>query len=51
MEKNFNIVAKTLFGFEDLFKKELTKLRAQHVKNCIRNVSFTVDKVFMYKCN
>jgi putative N6-adenine-specific DNA methylase len=51
MEENFNMVAKTLFGFEDLLENELTQLGAQHVKKGIRNVSFSGDKGFMYKCN
>ena len=51
MEENFNMVAKTLFGFEDLLAKELTQLGAQQVKKGIRNVAFTGDKGFMYKAN
>jgi putative N6-adenine-specific DNA methylase len=51
MEENFNMVAKTLFGFEDLLEKELTQLGAQHVKKGVRNVSFVGDKGFMYKAN
>ncbi|MCF7560911.1 THUMP domain-containing protein [Sabulilitoribacter multivorans] len=51
MEENFNMVAKTLFGFEDLLANELTQLGAQQVKKGTRNVSFVGDKGFMYKCN
>ncbi len=51
MEHNFKMVAKTLFGFEDLLAKELTQLGALHVKAGVRNVSFTGDKGFMYKAN
>ena len=51
MEENFIMVAKTLFGFEDLLANELTKLGAQNVKKGVRNVSFFGDKGFMYKCN
>ncbi|AJR03959.1 THUMP domain-containing class I SAM-dependent RNA methyltransferase [Siansivirga zeaxanthinifaciens] len=51
MEENYTMVAKTLFGFEDLLANELTQLGAQHVKKGVRNVSFTGDKGFMYKCN
>lgn len=51
MEHNFKMVAKTLFGFEDLLAKELTQLGALHVKSGVRNVSFTGDKGFMYKAN
>src|SRR5690606_24657687 len=51
MEENFNMVAKTLFGFEDLLAKELTQLGAQDVKTGVRNVSFVGDKGFMYKAN
>ena len=51
MEENFTMVAKTLFGFEDLLANELIQLGAQDVKKGIRNVSFSGDKGFMYKCN
>ena len=51
MEENFNMVAKTLFGFEDLLVKELKQLGAQDVKAGVRNVTFVGDKGFMYKAN
>ncbi|WP_027879920.1 THUMP domain-containing class I SAM-dependent RNA methyltransferase [Mesoflavibacter zeaxanthinifaciens] len=51
MEENFNMVAKTLFGFEDLLVKELKQLGAQDVKAGVRKVSFVGDKGFMYKAN
>ncbi|GGH43801.1 DNA methylase [Mangrovimonas yunxiaonensis] len=51
MENNFNMVAKTLFGFEELLAKELRQLGAQDVKVGVRNVSFVGDKGFMYKAN
>jgi putative N6-adenine-specific DNA methylase len=51
MENNFNMVAKTLFGFEELLAKELTQLGAQEVAIGIRSVSFVGDKGFMYKAN
>lgn len=45
------MVAKTLFGFEELLEKELIQLGAVHVKKGVRNVSFEGDKGFMYKAN
>lgn len=51
MENNFKMVAKTLFGFEELLAKELRDLGAQEVKIGVRNVSFVGDKGFMYKAN
>ncbi len=51
MDKNFNMLAKTLFGFEELLAKELTQLGAQEVKTGVRSVSFVGDKGFMYKAN
>ncbi|TNJ42152.1 class I SAM-dependent RNA methyltransferase [Tamlana fucoidanivorans] len=51
MAENFNMVAKTLFGFEDLLEKELVQLGAQNVQKGVRNVSFVGDKGFMYKAN
>ena len=49
MENNFTMVAKTLFGFEELLAKELKQLGAQDITIGVRNVSFTGDKGFMYK--
>lgn len=51
MEENFKMVAKTLFGFEELLAKELRQLGAQEVKIGVRNVTFAGDKGFMYKAN
>ena len=51
MENNFTMVAKTLFGFEELLAKELIQLGARDVKSGIRNVSFSGDTGFMYKAN
>ncbi|WAC02286.1 THUMP domain-containing protein [Lacinutrix neustonica] len=51
MEDNFKMVAKTLFGFEELLAKELIQLGAREVKTGVRNVSFVGDKGFMYKAN
>lgn len=45
------MVAKTLFGFEDLLANELKTLGAMHVVKGVRNVSFEGDKGFMYKAN
>lgn len=51
MEENFKMVAKTLFGFEELLEKELTQLGARDVAKGTRHVSFVGDKGFMYKAN
>lgn len=51
MGENFNMVAKTLFGFEEILAKELTQLGAQDVKKGVRSVSFVGDKGFLYKAN
>lgn len=45
------MVAKTLFGFEDLLIRELTNLGALDIKKGIRVVSFSGDIGFMYKAN
>jgi len=45
------MVAKTLFGFEEILAKELRNLGAGHVKEGTRNVSFEGDTGFMYKAN
>ena len=51
MNKNFKMLAKTLFGFEELLAKELRNLGAMDVRVGVRNVSFIGDKGFMYKAN
>jgi len=51
MAENFTMVAKTLFGFEELLANELIQLGAINVKKGIRSVSFIGDKGFMYKAN
>ena len=51
MAENFEMVAKTLYGFEDLLVDELNSLGAQAVKKGVRHVSFVGDTGFMYKAN
>lgn len=51
MEQNYKMVAKTLFGFEELLAKELLKLGAKNIQAGQRMVSFEGDKGFMYKAN
>jgi putative N6-adenine-specific DNA methylase len=51
MGNNYEMVAKTLFGFEPLLAKELRNLGAMDVKEGVRSVSFVGDKGFMYKAN
>lgn len=51
MENNFKMVAKTLFGFEEILSKELRDLGAQKVEIGTRSVSFVGDLGFMYKAN
>jgi putative N6-adenine-specific DNA methylase len=51
MEKNFKMIAKTLFGLEEVLATELRKLGASKVEMGTRNVSFEGDTGFMYKAN
>lgn len=51
MENNFTMIAKTLFGFEEILAKELAVLGAQKIEPGVRMVSFVGDKGFMYKAN
>ncbi len=51
MGKNFTMVAKTLYGFEELLANELHQIGALDIKKGIRNVTFSGDKGFMYKAN
>lgn len=51
MNNNFKMVAKTMFGFEEVLAKELRNLGAGNVEEGIRSVSFEGDTGFMYKAN
>jgi putative N6-adenine-specific DNA methylase len=47
----FKMVAKTIFGLEDVLSDELLKLGAKDIEKHNRAVSFSGDKGFMYKAN
>ncbi len=51
MSANFEMVAKTLFGFEEILARELRNLGASRVKTGTRMVRFEGDLGFMYKAN
>ncbi|MFL5763916.1 MAG: class I SAM-dependent RNA methyltransferase [Bacteroidia bacterium] len=48
---DFKMIAKTLFGLEEILSLELQRLGAKNVEIHNRAVSFTGDKGFMYKAN
>ena len=48
---NFYMLAKTMFGLEEILANELKDLGAQNVKIQNRAVSFKGDTGFMYKAN
>ena len=45
------MIAKTLYGLEDVLAEELTTIGAENVEIGRRMVSFTGDKVMLYKAN
>lgn len=49
--KEFELIAKTFQGLEEVLAKELTDLGANNVQIGRRMVSFTGDKAMMYKAN
>ena len=51
MQNNETLIAKTLFGLEDVLAAELQKLGARNVKKAVRSIFFEGDKGFMYKAN
>ncbi len=51
MGNNYRMIAKTLFGLEELLAHELRELGASCVTKGTRNVSFEGDLGFMYKAN
>ncbi len=50
-DSDFKMIAKTIFGLEDVLSAELQRLGARNVEIHNRAVSFTGDKGFMYKAN
>ena len=51
METEFELIAKTFQGLENLLAKELTDLGANNIQTGHRMVSFTGDKEMMYRAN
>ncbi len=51
MEKDFKMVATTMFGLEGVLANELTNLGAKEVTEAVRSVSFKGDTGFLYKAN
>ena len=49
--KNFYMIAKTMFGLEEVLMEELRNLGAQDIKKMNRAVSFKGDIGFLYKAN
>ena len=47
----FELIAKTFMGLEEVLAQELTQLGANNVKIGRRMVSFTGDKEMMYRAN
>ena len=50
-ETEFKMIAKTIFGLEEVLMDELHKLGAKDIEQHNRAVSFVGDKGFMYKAN
>lgn len=51
MDQEFELIAKTFQGLEEVLAKELTELGASNIEIGRRMVSFTGDKAMMYKAN
>lgn len=51
MEKNFRMIAKTLYGLEAILAQELRNLGASSIEIGVRSVFFEGDTGFMYKAN
>ena len=51
MTQEFELIAKTFMGLEQVLAKELTELGANNIQAGRRMVSFTGDKRMMYKAN
>lgn len=51
MGNNFKMIARTLYGLEDVLEAELRKLGAMDIEKGVRHVSFYGDLGFLYKAN
>ena len=51
MEKEFKMVAKTMYGLEDVLCKELEGLGAKEIKKLHRAVEFYGDMKLLYRTN
>jgi putative N6-adenine-specific DNA methylase len=51
MPETFELIAKTMFGLEEVLAAELRALGAQGIESLNRAVKFTADRTLMYKCN
>ena len=51
MSETFEMVAKTLYGLEEILAEELLALGANDLQIGRRMVSFTGDKELLYKAN
>ena len=51
METEFELIAKTFQGLENILAKELTRLGANNIQTGRRMVSFTGNKEMMYRAN
>ena len=51
MEQEFELIAKTFMGLEQVLAQELTQLGANNVQIGRRMVSFTGNKELMYRAN
>ncbi|NOZ45636.1 MAG: class I SAM-dependent RNA methyltransferase [Chlorobi bacterium] len=49
--KKFKIIAKTLFGLEDILANEIQNLGGEEITKLKRAVSFTGDQYLLYKAN
>ena len=49
--KEFQLIAKTFQGLEEVLAKELTELGANNIEIGRRMVAFTGDKAMMYRAN
>ena len=50
-DEQFDLVAKTLYGLEDVLADELRALGAEGVETGRRMVAFRGDKAMLYKAN
>jgi len=51
MKTNFRLIAKTLFGLEEVLAAEISKIGGRNIRTMVRSVEFDADERMLYRAN